>query len=57
LASKFFATPEFRKAANRFRQQHHRLKEALHREVRPPNGKQEHEDRLTLGATLRYPVV
>ena len=28
----------------------------FHREARPPNGKSENEDRLTLGATLRYPV-
>ena len=28
----------------------------FHREAKPPNGRQEHEDRLTLGATLRVPV-
>ena len=28
----------------------------FHREAKPPNGRQEHEDRLTLGATLRIPV-
>jgi hypothetical protein len=28
----------------------------FHREARPPNGRHEREDRLTLGATLRYPI-
>jgi len=28
----------------------------FHREAKPPNGRQEDEDRLTLGATLRVPV-
>jgi hypothetical protein len=28
----------------------------FHREAKPPNGRQEHEDRLTLGATLRVPI-
>jgi hypothetical protein len=28
----------------------------FHREAKPPHGRQEHEDRLTLGATLRVPV-
>ncbi len=28
----------------------------FHREAKPPNGKPEREERLTLGATLRYPV-
>jgi hypothetical protein len=28
----------------------------FHREAKPRNGRQEHEDRLTLGATLRVPV-
>lgn len=28
----------------------------FHREAQPPNGKAESEDRLTLGATLRYPA-
>lgn len=28
----------------------------FHREAKPPNGRQEHEDRLTFGATLRVPV-
>jgi hypothetical protein len=28
----------------------------LHREARPPNGRPEREERLTLGATLRFPV-
>jgi Protein of unknown function (DUF2490) len=28
----------------------------FHREARPPNGKHETEERLTLGATLRFPV-
>jgi len=29
----------------------------FHREARPPNGKHESEDRLTLGATVRFPPV
>src|SRR6266487_1548344 len=28
----------------------------FHREARPPNGRHESEDRLTLGATVRFPV-
>lgn len=28
----------------------------FHREARPPHGRQEHEDRLTLGTTVRFPV-
>ena len=28
----------------------------LHREAKPPNGRPESEDRLTLGATVRFPV-
>jgi hypothetical protein len=28
----------------------------IHREAKPPNGRQEHEDRLTLGATVRFPL-
>jgi hypothetical protein len=28
----------------------------FHREAKPPNGRQEHEDRLTLGATVRFPL-
>jgi len=28
----------------------------FHREARPPNGRHEREDRLTLGTTFRYPV-
>lgn len=28
----------------------------FHREARPPNGRHEREDRLTLGATVRFPV-
>src|ERR1700720_651216 len=28
----------------------------LHREAKPPHGRQEHEDRLTVGATVRYPI-
>ena len=28
----------------------------FHREARPPNGRPEREERLTLGATLRFPV-
>jgi hypothetical protein len=28
----------------------------FHREAKPPNGRQEHEDRLSFGATLRVPV-
>ena len=28
----------------------------FHREAKPPNGKPEREERLTLGATIRYPV-
>ena len=28
----------------------------FHREAKPPNGREEHEDRLSLGATLRKPI-
>jgi hypothetical protein len=28
----------------------------FHREAKPPNGRQEHEDRLSFGATLRKPI-
>ena len=28
----------------------------FHREAKPPHGKSEYEDRLTLGATLRFPA-
>jgi Protein of unknown function (DUF2490) len=28
----------------------------FHREAQPPNGRHEREDRITLGATLRYPI-
>src|SRR6266850_5028708 len=28
----------------------------FHREARPPNGRHEYEDRLTLGATVRFPA-
>jgi hypothetical protein len=28
----------------------------FHREAKPPNGRLEHEDRLTLGATVRFPL-
>lgn len=28
----------------------------FHREAKPPNGRQEHEDRLSLGATARFPL-
>jgi len=28
----------------------------FHREARPPNGRHESEDRLTLGATVRFPI-
>jgi hypothetical protein len=28
----------------------------FHREAKPPNGRQEHEDRLSFGATLRVPI-
>lgn len=28
----------------------------FHREAKPPNGRQEHEDRLSFGATLRVPL-
>src|SRR5689334_5035191 len=28
----------------------------FHREARPPKGKPEHEDRLSLAATLRFPI-
>jgi hypothetical protein len=28
----------------------------FHREARPPHGRQEHEDRLSFGATMRFPL-